>query len=367
MFFEVREAAVGIGQKDSTAKYGIGESIGRQGEVMEDDYGIAVLPEKFTDIVSGVDPSKFGARVGEEVLRKGFGYGVTGPNQGRSGGPARVSEDEGNGENTGMDEAALEALDLSEGHGIVRGRGGQPPSKVFVVWRKIEVLAEVSYIPLEGRVDAKQARFSVKALQPRHIVVLGGPSPDGVDGVHDEVRILAKDASNHATDGYPVLTPVDGETASLRVGHAAYPVRLSDTPYEPADELASSNEPAKSIELHETEVGQCMVSKLDYAATGKKYTADGSFGLAPRLASVDSVPSVYVSDGEVLLSDLGSVLSAEGMKAEYSNKQGYAQIIVNGHIFVKKDHSSGKILVEGPLCQDFWTVRRIVCGRFVVL
>jgi hypothetical protein len=79
--FEVREEAVGIGQSDSIAKYGIGESIGRSGEVLEDDYGIAVKPERFTDIVSGVDPSKFtggSGRIGEEVMRRGFGFGAGG-------------------------------------------------------------------------------------------------------------------------------------------------------------------------------------------------------------------------------------------------------------------------------------------------
>ena len=76
--FEVREEAIGIGQTDSTAKFG---GIGEMGnnEVLEDDYGIAVQPDHFVDVVSGVDPSKFAGgsgRIGEDVLRRGFGYGV---------------------------------------------------------------------------------------------------------------------------------------------------------------------------------------------------------------------------------------------------------------------------------------------------
>jgi hypothetical protein len=76
--FEVREEAVGVGQVDSTPKFGIGESVGNA-EILEDDYGIAVLPEHFIDIVTGVDPSKFAGgsgRIGEDVLRRGFGFGV---------------------------------------------------------------------------------------------------------------------------------------------------------------------------------------------------------------------------------------------------------------------------------------------------
>ena len=42
----LREEAVGIGQPDSVAKYGIGESVGRSGEVVEDDYGISVKAER---------------------------------------------------------------------------------------------------------------------------------------------------------------------------------------------------------------------------------------------------------------------------------------------------------------------------------
>jgi ribosomal protein S19E (S16A) len=52
-------------------------------EVLEDDYGIAVIPEHFIDIVTGVDPSKFAGgsgRIGEEVLRRGFGFGVVDKN-----------------------------------------------------------------------------------------------------------------------------------------------------------------------------------------------------------------------------------------------------------------------------------------------
>ena len=75
MTFEVREEAVGIGQSDSVAKYGIGESIARAGEILEDEYGIAVKPERFIDIISGIDSSKLGVsgRIGEKVRSLAFG------------------------------------------------------------------------------------------------------------------------------------------------------------------------------------------------------------------------------------------------------------------------------------------------------
>ena len=72
MTFEVREEAVGIGQPDSIAKYGIGESIGQEGDVLEDDYGISVKSNRFTDIW----PSNYGTgRVGDSTKGIGFGFG----------------------------------------------------------------------------------------------------------------------------------------------------------------------------------------------------------------------------------------------------------------------------------------------------
>jgi hypothetical protein len=72
-----------------------------------------------------------------------------------------------------------------------------------------------------------------------------------------------------------------------------------------------------------------------------------------------------LSDGDVLLTDLRTEVIAQGMKAEYSAHAGYSQLIVNGRIVVRKDQESGQINVEGPLCQDFFTVRRVVCGQYV--
>jgi hypothetical protein len=46
---------------------------------------------------------------------------------------------------------------------------------------------------------------------------------------------------------------------------------------------------------------------------------------------------------------------------------GYAQLIVNGKVVVKKDQESGRIYLEGPLTEDFFTVRSIVCGQYVTL
>jgi len=366
---------VGLGQSDSTAKYGIGETVGRSGEVLEDDYGIAVLPERFTDIVSGVDPSKFAGgsgRLGEEVTRRGFGYGMETRSKKKNKsalGSSRVSDDDDQSDSDAMDEQALEAVDLSEGNGIIRGRSGRPPTKVTTVPRRVEVLAEVSYVPLEGRVDARAARQSVRALQPRQVVVLGGPAKaEKGDGLVDEVTMLAEAAVSFATGNKHVHTPSDGEMVELDVGHAAFAVRLVNTPYHAPEEMETEELPPEPVEPFEARVGACAVSLLDLVATGQKVALDGSIVLAPRISISDNKSSsIYVSDGDVLLTDLRAELIAQGMKAEYSAHKGYSQLVVNGKIVVKKSQDGGRMNVEGPLCEDFYTVRAVVCGQYVNL
>lgn len=401
---------MGIGQNDSIAKFGIGESIGRSGEVLEDDYGIAVQHEHFTDIVSGVDPTKFGAtgRVGEDVLRRGFGYaGSTGvskvipddeiPGSGVGGGVGGEGSDSG----VDNDQDLQEAFDLSEGHGIIRGRNGRPPMKVTTVICKLEVLAEISYIPgLEGRVDARAARQSVRALQPRQVIVLGGPdndhtiekimskSPGGSEPEElplvDSVTMLAEAAQSFFAAGTTrnntsniLFTPSDGETVELNVGHAAYAVRLIDTPYQtPEEKAAGGQEVPKPVEPYEIKLGACTVSWIDAVATGQKVALDGSLVLAPSSSSTykkkkKMSPSLYLSSGDVLLTDLRAELMAHPQgrfKADYSSHKGYAQLVINnGKVIVRKDLNSGRIQVEGPLCQDFWMVREIVSRQYVVL
>lgn len=383
--FEVREDAVGIGQPDSSAKYGIGESVGQSGDVLEDDYGISVQYDRFTDIVSGVDPSKFAGgtgRIGEEVLRRGFGYDgessrkLKTASSNKAVARAIISEDEDQDEGEDFDEQAQEALDLSEGNGIIRGRNGRPPTKVSVIPRKVEVLAEVSFLPgLEGRVDARAARQSVRALQPREVIVLGGIRSQDISLhkdslVTDDVSLLAEAAKSFATGSKAILTPSDDETAELAVGHAAYSVRLIDAPYQTIEEKEASESIPDPIEPFEAKLGVCNVCLVDCVATGQKVALDGSIVLAPRnQSSFDDTPSLYLSDGEILLTDLRAELIALGMKAEYSAHSGYSQLVVNGQIVVRKEHQDdvGKMHVEGPLCEDFYAVRSIVCGQYVTL
>jgi hypothetical protein len=220
---------------------------------------------------------------------------------------------------SGINEKMLEVADLSNGKGIIKGRNGRPPIKVSTAPRRLEVLAEVSYIPLEGRVDARAARQSVRALQPRHLVVIGGTKTNS-KLLTDALQMTG--LSNTKTNEALTFTPADRETVELTVGHAAYPVRLVDTPYisqSEKDTMEQAGKEIEPVEPFEAKIGDCSVSLVSLVATGKKWAVDGSVVLAPRLQQSNlSQSSLMLSTREVLLTDLRAEVTALGMKAEYA-------------------------------------------------
>ena len=63
-------------------------------------------------------------------------------------------------------------------------------------------------------------------------------------------------------------------------------------------------------------------------------------------------PSILLSDGEVLLTDLQGKFLAQEMKAEYTTltSGAYQKLLVNGRILIRKELKSGKICAfSGPL------------------
>jgi hypothetical protein len=281
----------------------------------------------FVDIVTGVDPSKFAGgtgRIGEEVLRRGLGFGadgrpITASGGGRPGETDAVNND-GAEDESGINEKMLEVADLSNGKGIIKGRNGRPPIKVSTAPRRLDVLAEVSYIPLEGRVDARAARQSIRALQPRHLIVIGGPKANS-KLLTDALQITGLSKTSRE-DEAQTFAPDDGETVQLTVGHAAYSCRLVDTPYISQSEkeaMEESGAEVEPVESYEAKIGECTVSLVDFVATGKKWAVDGSVVLAPRRnRSSMNQSSLMLSTREVLLTDLRAEVIALGMKAEYA-------------------------------------------------
>ena len=136
-------------------------------------------------------------------------------------------------------------------------------------------------------------------LQPRQVIILGGGNPaDKVNRYNKKIECLNNEEKIEGEasllvdavyslalgDRGSISAPADGRTIELSVGHAAFFVRLIDTPYMTREErgvLEEDGSEMPSVEPHEAKVGECTVSLMDCIATGQKVAADGSIVLAP--------------------------------------------------------------------------------------
>jgi cleavage and polyadenylation specificity factor subunit 2 len=67
--------------------------------------------------------------------------------------------------------------------------------------------------------------------------------------------------------------------------------------------------------------------------------------------------------GNVQLSDVVQPLAAVGVSVEW---QPGGALLCNGAVVVRKQGDEGTLVVEGPLCGDYYTVREVVYGQYHV-
>ncbi|GMI10353.1 hypothetical protein TrRE_jg6690, partial [Triparma retinervis] len=192
-----------------------------------------------------------------------------------------------------------------------------------------------------------------------------------------ELALLANSIRPTTTNQDSVYTPSTGELLELNVGSAAFSVRLVEEPY-----VSNPEEYGEDFDLTtlqgqtkvEATLGNYTVSLVDVLANGKKTKGEGNLVFAPKLANASSKdeltkPTVMLSNGDVLLTDLRSEFLDREMKAEYSVnvEENFQSLIVNGAVVIRRDGKTGHLTVEGPLCEDFFTCRAVLYAQYVML
>ena len=66
--------------------------------------------------------------------------------------------------------------------------------------------------------------------------------------------------------------------------------------------------------------------------------------------------------GDLKLSALRKALGEHGISAEFSG----GMLVCQSHIIVRTGGSDGRILLEGPLCPDFYSIRDVVYLQYHV-
>eukprot|EP00741_Cyanophora_paradoxa_P019483 tig00021127_g18808.t1 len=211
------------------------------------------------------------------------------------------------------------------------------PTKCVVREVEIDVRAGVTFIDFEGRSDGGSLKNILRHVAPRKIIL--------VHGSEEATVALAAYCSKHIVPS--VIAPSNGERSNVTSESQVYKVKLKES-------LMAS------LEFHG--IGQYDVAYLDAAAT----LPEEMVGL-PVLDAVPPAlakPHASILVGDVRLSDFKQVLSTAGVHAEFAVQNA---LLCNGQIVVRKASEQQRVVLEGPIGEDFFRVRSLLYDQYVRL
>jgi hypothetical protein len=85
-----------------------------------------------------------------------------------------------------------------------------------------------------------------------------------------------------------------------------------------------------------------------------------ALGLDEGLTVVGDHGGIFI--GDVKLSEVKQALTAVGVPSEFRG----GRLVVGGSLVVRRDGPEGQLLMEGPLCEDYFKVRDVVYSQYNV-
>ncbi|CAN6171963.1 unnamed protein product [Urochloa humidicola] len=214
------------------------------------------------------------------------------------------------------------------------------PSKVISSEMTVQVKCSLVYMDFEGRSDGRSVKSIIAHVAPLKLVLVHGSA----EATEHLKMHCAKNLDSH------VYAPQIEETIDVTSDLCAYKVQLS--------EKLMSNIICKKLGEHE-------IAWVD-AEVGKE---DEKLILLPP--STTPPPHKPVLVGDLKLSDFKQFLENKGWQVEFSG----GALRCGEHIMVRKigDSSqkastgSQQIVIEGPLCGDYYKIREHLYSQFYLL
>ncbi len=246
------------------------------------------------------------------------------------------------------------------------------PCKVILEEKEIELHIRRMYIDMEGLSDGRSIKNLISTIGPRQLVIIGG----SIKAVN---TVVSHAKERKAAD--QVLTPSKGESVKVSLDTEVLDVLLHDSLYSHLRWHGIRGYQLAHLESIVKRVGgkqkgqqqhqrNCSVlyplkndSENETLTTGTRLSAavisaakedDGGWGRGH--------PAVFVSFGDVQLTQLSTSLRRAGMSVSFAA----ARIVVNDKVIVSKD-KDGKLNLEGPLGDDFFAVRRVVYNQYEII
>ncbi len=249
------------------------------------------------------------------------------------------------------------------------------PCKVISEEKEIELHIRRMYIDMEGLSDGRSIKNLISTIGPRQLVIIGG-SPKAVNTVVSYAK------ERKAAD--QVLTPANGESVKVSLDTEVLDVLLHDSLYSHLQwhsirgyQLAHFESIVKHIDGKQQQGQQQGQQQRDCSVlypleknSGNEHLTSGTRLSAAVMSAAKEDddgwerghPAIFVSFGDVQLTQLSTALRRAGMSISFAT----ARIVVNDKITVSKD-KDGKLNLEGPLGDDFFAVRRIIYKQYEII
>ncbi|KAJ7969356.1 Cleavage and polyadenylation specificity factor subunit 2 [Quillaja saponaria] len=216
------------------------------------------------------------------------------------------------------------------------------PSKVVSNELTVQVRCSLKYMDFEGRSDGRSIKSILSQIAPLKLVLVHGSA--------EATEHLKHHCLNSVCPH--VYAPQIEETTDVTSDLCAYKVQLS--------EKLMSNVLFKKL-------GDYEIAWVD-AEVGK--TDGGMLSLLPLPTSAPPHKSVLV--GDLKLPDFKQFLSSKGIQVEFSGKAlrcgEYVTIRKVGDASQKGGGSgTQQIVIEGPLCEDYYRIREFLYSQFNLL
>uniref|UniRef100_A0A0E0CG54 Cleavage and polyadenylation specificity factor subunit 2 n=1 Tax=Oryza meridionalis TaxID=40149 RepID=A0A0E0CG54_9ORYZ len=214
------------------------------------------------------------------------------------------------------------------------------PSKVISNEMTVQVKCSLAYMDFEGRSDGRSVKSVIAHVAPLKLVLVHGSA----EATEHLKMHCSKSSDLH------VYAPQIEETIDVTSDLCSYKVQLS--------EKLMSNVISKKLGEHE-------IAWVD-AEVGK---ADDKLTLLPPSSTPAAHKSVLV--GDLKLADFKQFLANKGLQVEFAGGAlrcgEYITLRKIGDAGQKGSTGSQQIVIEGPLCEDYYKIRELLYSQFYLL
>lgn len=326
-----------------------------------DEYGEIINPEDY----SSFDVSRMGA-----ALNGGVPGGDDKEN-------LRLEEANGGGGKAAEAAAAAASLEALE---------ALNPTKCTVTTLQVAVLCRLEFIDFEGRTDDESLKRLIIKVNPRRLILVRG-EPAKIAAFKDFcVRCFN---SEERTFTPQALEPVDATTerhiyqiklkdalvSSLSFSAAKNGAQLAwvdaEVTLAAPESLMPAEEAAEVKKKEEPGVGDSISTAVAITGGGGSNAAAAkqlmpSLQQLPPSSARRLLPATHqtIFINELKLSDFKQILSKAGVQAEFADG---VLLCSGGQVEVRRSSSSGRIVIAGTVCEEYFKVRRLLYAQYAIL